>query len=764
MSESDRPGGQDPVQSDPSPTAGSPIDQNAQQRKHELFARTAPALVGSIADAIAIKEGDVFLLTRPDGSIPFSDNVGLGLYYHDCRFLDGWEIRVNGQSLYAIVATAETGFSAIFELTNPILFDDSQHTQIPPGGLGLRSQVLIGEPHLVNNLLTISNYTPQFAKISVDLAFSAHFEDIFNVRGFITDHPGTPLAPTLGTNQASFHRQGADGHLRTTRLAFLPAPEKITADPSGVIQVHYELSVPPEQPLQLAGVIQVEDGAPKAAQPVFLPPAAEQAKMEAVLGQSLKGWLSQYTSVSSENMLFDRALERSLLDLRMLQTELEQDRFFSAGLPWFGTLFGRDSLIAAYQMLAFNPAIAEKTLRVLARHQGTVVNAWRDEQPGKILHELRVGELANLNVIPQGPYYGSVDSTPLFLIILGAHARWTGRLDLFRELQAPVEAALAWIAQYGDLSKNGYLEYQSQSTGQGGLINQGWKDSGNAVVNADGQNCTPPIALVEVQGYVYLAEQLIADLYERAGDRRRATQLRAKARALYQQFNADFWQEDLNFYALALQKDKQPARVRASNPGQALWTGIVAPEHAQAVVDTLMSPTMFTGWGIRTLAENDVSYNPVGYHVGGVWPHDCSLIAAGFRRVGRDAEALKLFTGIFEAATKFRDYRLPELFSGFSRAAYRVPVQYPTACHPQAWGAGALPFFLTVCLGIEPNAWDRQLRLVRPRLPSWLGWVILRGLRVGDATVDLRVEQMNGGAAVAVLKKEGALTIDVVEE
>jgi len=576
VGDADHPPGDSPIQSTAQPaTPSRPIGQAAEDRKHELFARTAPALLGSIADAIAIKEGDVFVLTRPDGSVPMSDNYGLGLYYHDCRFLDGWEIRINGQPLYAIVATAETGFSAIFELTNPVLFDDARHTTIPPEALGIRWQVAIGETPLVRNLLTISNYTPQFAKISLDLSFGAHFDDIFNVRGFIEDHPGQLLPPVLGTNEAFFRYQGADGRLRTTRLAFLPAPDSIVADSPCAVRIHYDLAVPPDQPLQLAYVVQVEDGAPTITHPVFLKPAVEHEKMERILKQSLESWLSQYPTVTSDNMLFDRALERSLLDLRMLQMELEQDCFFSAGLPWFGTLFGRDSLIGAYQMLAFNPSIAEKTLRVLARHQGTAINAWRDEQPGKILHELRVGELANLNVVPQNPYFGSVDSTPLFLVVLGAHAQWTGDLGLFRELRLNVEAALEWIEQYGDLSKNGYLEYQSTSTGQVGLINQGWKDSGNAVVNADGSLCTPPIALVEVQGYVYLAYNLIADLYERDGDRQRAAHLRDKARALFTQFNADFWQDDLKFYALALQKNKVPARVRTSNPGQALWTGII---------------------------------------------------------------------------------------------------------------------------------------------------------------------------------------------
>ncbi len=388
------------------------------------------------------------------------------------------------------------------------------------------------------------------------------------------------------------------------------------------------------------------------------------------------------------------------------------------------------------------------------------MNDWRDEEPGKILHELRVGELAKLNEIPHTPYYGTVDATPLFLILIGRHATWTGDLSLFKELRDNVERALTWIDQYGDADGDGYVEYKSDSGRN--LVNQGWKDSGDAIVNEDGSLARPPIALVEVQGYVYLAKTLIADLYQRAGETDRAQQLHRQADELRTRFNRDFWLEDKGCYALALQAKQERVTVIASNPGHALWTGIADADKARRTVQRLMADDMFSGWGIRTLSSQEQRYNPISYHLGTVWPHDNALIAAGFRRYGHDQAARRVFTGLIEAALKFKHYRLPELFAGFSNTEYSVPVYYPVACHPQAWAAGSAPHMLETFLGLTPEGFDHRLRIARPLLPDYVDRVEVRDLKVGAATVSLRFERTSDDAtAVNVLEKQGELDVIV---
>jgi glycogen debranching enzyme len=432
----------------------------------------------------------------------------------------------------------------------------------------------------------------------------------------------------------------------------------------------------------------------------------------------------------------------------------------AAGVPWFATLLGRDSILAALQTLAYAPHIAEQTLRLLAKYQGTKVDDWRDEQPGKILHELRVGELARKGAIPHTPYYGSIDSTPLLLILLGRHAAWAGELRVFHDLRDHVECALKWLDEDGD--RDGYLKYES--TSQKGLINQGWKDSGDAIVNSDGSLARPSIQLAEVQGYAYRARLCVAELFDRAGEAERAAGLRRQTTALRERFNRDFWLPDKQFYALALQDNGRPAEVITSNPGQALWTGIVAADRAVATAGRLMAEDMFSGWGVRTLSSKERRYNPIGYHLGTVWPHDNSLLLAGLRAYGLDASALKIFDGITRAAMHFPGYRLPEVFAGFPRRDFGVPVRYPVACHPQAWAAGTLPFMLERLLGLEPEGFDNRLRVARPILPESATRLDLTGLRVGKGRIDLRFRRGAERTEVEVLRRDGPLEVEVENE
>jgi glycogen debranching enzyme len=368
--------------------------------------------------------------------------------------------------------------------------------------------------------------------------------------------------------------------------------------------------------------------------------------------------------------------------------------------------------------------------------------------------------MAHLNEIPQTPYYGTVDATPLFLILIARHAHWTGQTTLFNDLRENIEAALEWISEYADQNRDGYIEYQSRS--KGGLINQGWKDSGNSMVNADGNLANPPISLVEVQAYVYMAKTSIADLYERAGEQNRAKRLRQEASELRQRFNHDFWMEDKGCYSMAMEAEGKQVKVISSNPGHALWAGIADEDKARRTAERLMADDMFNGWGIRTLSHRERRYNPIGYHLGTVWPHDNSIIAAGFRRYGFDEEALRIFTGIAEAAMNFEHYRLPEVFAGYGRHLYGVPVRYPVACHPQAWAAGTMPHLTETLLGLRPQAFERKLRIVRPVLPDFVDRLKVRRLKVGSAVVDLSFERSSEKTiAVEVLNIEGQLEVSV---
>jgi glycogen debranching enzyme len=420
-------------------------------------------------------------------------------------------------------------------------------------------------------------------------------------------------------------------------------------------------------------------------------------------------------------------------------------------------MFGRDSIIAAYQTLSLNPQLAVETLRTLANYQGRQVNDERDEQPGKILHELRVGEMANLGEVPQTPYFGTVDATPLFLIVLGLYTRWVGDLALFHELHENVEAALRWIDDYGDSDGDGFIDYHTRSPK--GLRNQGWKDSGNAIVMHDGNLAEPPIALPEVQGEVYLAWTLMADLYRRAGDAKRADQLQQQASDLRRRFNREFWVSSIQYFAFCRQADGTYSHSIASNPAHALWTGIVADEHCADVVARVMQPDMFTGWGIRTLSSSDRSYNPLDYQVGSVWPHDTAFIAAGMYESGFVREGNRVFDALIDAAMRFEHFRLPETFCGYDRSYADEPVPYPVACSPQAWAAGAIPYLLTSALGLVPDGFERRLRVVRPTLPETLRWVTVRNIAVRGCSVDLHFERENDVILTTVLRKEGDITV-----
>ena len=728
-------------------------ENERRERKQRVLTHGTPSTTSAIADAIVIKDGPIFLLTNPDGNIPVGNGHGLGLYYRDCRFLNGYEMLIADAQPQPLVGTATAGFKAVIELTNPD-FETKDRGTVQKESIGIKWERMIdSERSALRDVIILQSFAMAPLELGLTLHFSAGFEDMFAVRSLLTERPGKLNPPCWEEFILFFSYDGADGIYRGVNIRFSPSPDK-RAGP----KAHYNISLQPGEARELLiSLIVVESKDKEEIQP--RPREQPDLKrIEALLHRSSDDWLKRQTIVESDSLALNRLVIRSFRDLRMLRNTMAGREYFDAGIPWFVTLFGRDSLITAIQALAYDPTIAENILRLLAHFQATEVDEWRDEQPGKIIHELRVGELANLGEVPHAHYYGTVDATPLFLILMGMHARWTGRLDVFQDLRENVERALRWIDKYGDLTGDGFVQYESKS--EHGLVNQGWKDSGDAIIDENGDLAKPPIALVEVQGYVYRAKRLTADLYRRAGDADTAARLEREAEDLRARFNDAFWLSDGECYALALEAGGRPVAVIASNPGQALWTGIADREKASKTAERLMQSDIYSGWGIRTLSEKERRYNPVGYHLGTVWPHDNSIIAAGFRRYGLDQAARQVMKGIFEAATYFPNYRLPELFSGFSRQDYEVPVRYPVACHPQAWAAGAVPFMVETALGLVPDAFSKRLRIVRPSLPDFVHHLELRGLRVGDASADLRFESTaDARTAVDVLKIDGDLEI-----
>jgi len=731
----------------------SRLPDDLRRRKQEALTQKTPAIAYGIATAMAIKDGDIYFLCERSGNLPVGPGHGLGLYYRDCRYLSGYELRFDQVEGITLLGATKGSHEALFTMTNPRIYRGNGLDTVEETISLTWRRLLNGPRCALIETLGIHNYGLKPAEFPLTLAFQASFEDIFQIRGLINEHPGTVHPPEHQDDGVNYLYEGADGVFRSLMIRWSFPPGEWQEN-----RARFLIRLGPDEGTELGLWFLVgEFSSEEEARARWRSVGADTSPNGRDLG--FEAWQRQHTRIRSDRMLLDRILRRGEQDLHTLRTQLDGRVYFAAGIPWFTTLFGRDALIACLQNLAFEVKVAEDTLRLLADYQGRNVDEWRDEQPGKILHELRVGELARIGAIPHSPYYGSVDATPLFLILLAQHAQWSGSLSLFEELRPNVERALEWIDRYGDLTGDGYVDYDS-IVGEG-LINQGWKDSGNAILNRDGSLPEPPISLVEVQAYVYMAKKAIADLFARAGDEPHAKRLHEEARGLRERFNRDFWLEDEKFYLMALQKGRRPVSTVGSNPGHALWAGIADPEKAKHVVARLMAPDMFSGWGIRTVSEREYPYNPVGYHLGTVWPHDNALIAAGMKRYGFDAEAELLFEGMFEAASQFDEYQVPELFAGYSMDFAPFPVRFPVACHPQAWGAGTLPYMLWTMLGLQPEAFECRLRLVRPRLPRLFHALEIENLRVGDAHVDLRFEREGDRTNVKVLSLKGKLDVVV---
>jgi glycogen debranching enzyme len=710
----------------------------------------SPGTLVNLAETIVIKEENVFVVCRRDGSLPIAEPHPLGVYSDDCRFLSGHELLVNGVEPRLLVASAAPGSESVHELTNPALPLPGGRV-LPLQSLQLRfERRLAGECELEETLL-VHSYDREPLELRLDLVVAADFEPMLAIRGIVAAGRGAGVAVERRERGLRLAARGRDGRHRATTIDADRECERGDTDAS----LRFRLALPPggAETITLRYALHEGDDPAEPAATTQRPRPARRAA---------DAWLQERTRVVTDDELFNRVLRRSLLDMRMLHSRIRGEGFYAAGVPWYATLFGRDSLIAATQMLAFDPPMAEQTLRVLAGLIGTRDDPAHDEEPGKVLHELRAGEVARLGLTPLARYYGTVDATPLFLCLLCEHADWSGDLALFHELRGAVDAMLGWIDGPGDRDGDGLLEYM-QRAGGAGLRNQGWKDSDEGVLDEHGRPLEPPVALIEPQAYALRAKRRLARLFSLAGDEPRAQALLHDAIRLRERLER-FWLPERRYYSMGFGGDGRLSEALASNQGHLLWATALPQERAQAVRDSLMSGAMFSGWGIRTLAQGEAGYNPVGYHLGTVWPHDTAMIAFGLRKYGFDDDFALLFEALLEAASNSEAYRLPELFAGFSRTEFETPVPYPVACQPQAWAAGAIPYLVTGGLGLVPDALGRRLRVRRPSLPRWLNRVEVSGLRVAGSRVDLLFERAGAGEQVALTDARIDGDVEVVLE
>ena len=672
---------------------------------------------------LTLIDGKTFLSTTVAGDIMPPGSPDVGFFHDDTRFLSRMELRVDGYRTVVLSSSTEQTFASQIELTTGKSTMRETY-EIPENTVHIRREQLLASETLFDNFW-FENFNFHELELNLELAYEADFMDVFQVRGVARQKLGQYFLPIVRNDSIVFHYCGRDGVARETVIRLSPQPDAVDGTTA-----RWKLRLPPFKRfhLQTTVVPQVEGKRSRSVHPDF----GQQLGMRR---EAIAEWASHSTSFSANNSIFGEMVETCKADFHALQIPEARERVIAAGIPWFATMFGRDSIIAAYQSLMLNPQLASETLRVLAKLQGKEKNDWRDEEPGKILHEYREGEMTRAGEMPFGPYYGSVDATPLWLILLSETFNWTADEQLVKDLLPNVYRALEWIDSYGDLDGDGFIEYQRRSSK--GLANQGWKDSWDAIMHHDGEVAKSPIALCEVQGYVYEAKYRMASLLRSFGDVKTADKLKKESAEMAKRFEKAFWMPKLGFYAMALDRDKRQTQVISSNPGQLLFTRMLPQDRAKAITQRFMRDDMFSGWGWRTMSRNERIFNPLSYHRGSVWPHDNSLIAHGMSLYEFREPANQLFKGLFEAALNFRDYRLPELFCGIQRREHDEPVQYPVSCSPQAWASGAVFLMLLSVLGIRPSAARRELNIVNPALPEFLENLSIRNMRVGGSRVGL---------------------------
>lgn len=759
------------------------------------------------------------MVSREDGDVEATNQDGFGMYYKDTRYLSVLELSINGYTPALLTSSGEFNFMGNIQSSNPLMqipidpadaaklsaelkqnqnvelrkvpgesvvstATDAHTLTILPRTISIRRNRFIEDG--MHERLGFRNYNEFPVTIKVKLRFGSDFRDMFDVRGYNRAKRGSIMPTEWDSDQCClrFSYMGLDNELRTTDVKFntpptnvnlLPLPavdqqpilEQTTPLPyanepvitnrvrPAIAEVEFILRLEPEKPYAITyHVVPQSLGDDTEIQPDSFVTGAQRMRT------AYDVWFNESSKIVTDHEVFNTFLKRSLYDLRILTEELPTGLMPVAGIPWFAVPFGRDSIITALQSLIFDPQLAVGTLRFLAQHQGKTVNDWNEEAPGKILHEIRFGEMTVLHEMPQVPYYGAVDSTPLFIMLFAETMNWLGSEALYQELLPYVKAALNWIDEYGDMDGDGFIEYECHNPR--GVLNQGWKDNRNSLQFRDGTFPEQPIALCEAQGYVYAAKTWLANVVEHKGETVWAAQLRHEAAELKQSFNERFWLPKEQYYAQALDKAKRPVPTITSNPGHCLWSGIIDEDKAALVVQQLTAPTMLSGWGIRTISENEPTYNPMSYHNGTIWPHDNSLIAAGFKRYHFDSQANTVISQIFAASQRFRYFRLPELFCGFQQDTryYSSPSEYPVSCSPQAWTAGAALLFVQTLLGLQPDAGRKLVRL-HPAFPNWLNELTIENMAVAGQRLAFKVIRQNQSYVLTLLSDPGDVQIEM---
>jgi glycogen debranching enzyme len=723
---------------DESVRAGA-LDQGLAQRYDVLATSESDE-----ANDQVLKHDDAFAVFDRHGDIRPERLSEHGIYFRGARHLSGLLLTMAGTRPLLLGSTAKRDNSRLaVDLTNT---DLDGGRRIPHSTIHLaRTKVLLDG--ICHERLTLRSFAEEPLDISLELHFEADFADVFEVRGMVRAERGRGLAPGISERGVLLRYQGLDGVVRRTRISFSEPPVELTA-----ARARFRLRLAPGRATTLDVAISCEQGSTRRRNVPSIEEAVVRARRHHAAVR--RGG----ARLASSNELFNDWLDRSQADVAMLTARTEHGLYPHAGVPWFSDPFGRDGLIVALQCLWVAPQVARGVLGYLAANQADGYDPASDAQPGKILHEVRLGEMAATGEVPFRRYYGSHDATPLFVLLAAEYLRQTDDEATLRALWPHIERALDWMRTDGDRDGDGFLEYHRQS--DDGLAQQGWKDSWDSIFHADGSLARGPIALVELQAYAYGAQVAAAAIAARLGHGERAAELEASAARLRDAFDAAFWDEELGTYVLALDGEKRPCRVRSSNAGHALYTGIARPERSAVLSAALLADASFSGWGIRTVAAGEARYNPMAYHNGSIWPHDNAIVARGLARYGHVDEAVRVLEGMFESSRHFDLARLPELFCGFTRRDGEGPTRYPVACSPQAWAAGAVFMLLEAALGMEVDAAAGEVRLRHSRLPAFLDRLALRGLRVGSGRLDMELERQRHGVGIRVTDRSG--NVDVV--
>jgi glycogen debranching enzyme len=692
-----------------------------------------------------LKRNDTFAVFDSHGDIGASTGGLDGLFHCDTRYLSHLELLISGsRPLLLHSAMRDDNLNYYVDLTNPDIYIDRKIVMLKDT-IHVSRTIYLKDGSL-RERIALTNHGCETARFSLSILFGSDFADIFEVRGIKRERRGISSSDAAQSPLVHLHYQGLDSASRTTTLEFEPTPDLLQESTA-----RYDIELAPHG--QKAIFVSVASGKrlPRPTESFFrglkMVHRAQQASMRGI------------ASVETSNSLINEVLCRSMADVYMLMTDTEDGPYPYAGIPWYSTTFGRDGIITAMNLLWADPSIAAGVLKRLARLQADQIDPAADAAPGKIVHEMRGGEMARLGEVPFRQYYGTVDATPLFVLLAGKYAERTSDWDLIRRLWPSIEAALAWIDRYGDIDGDGFIEYARGT--ETGLANQGWKDSHDSISHVDGTLAGGAIALVEAQAYAFAARRAGAMCARRLGLHERADELEAQAELLRRRFEDAFWCPDLAFYGLALDGEKRTCRVRASNVGHALFCGIAAPDRAVSAATALMRSDFFSGWGVRTLAYGEERYNPMSYHNGSIWPHDNAIVAAGCARYGLKSAAAAIFDAIMRAAAYMDDRRIPELYCGFRRRRGRGPVLYPAACSPQAWSASAPFSIIESLLGLEFYPEQRELRLNNPALPPSLTSLLVRNVRLGEATADFIVRASSTSPTLEVIRAKGDIRISL---